>query len=69
MDEYVRYVVKSNEESKYNGKDASQVFSNLNYAQFQSVYKSILCHQSEYFRAIYNKQEKGVDYGELGRWR
>ena len=66
LNDYIKYVLKSNGDNKYNGKDASQAFSTLNYNQFQSVYKSILCHQSEYFRAIYNNKEKEIDFGLLG---
>ncbi|CAI2375813.1 unnamed protein product [Moneuplotes crassus] len=65
LDQYLRYSIKYDEESKYNGKDTSQVFSSLNYSQFQTVFKCILTHQSEYFRAIYNKQENEIDYGDL----
>jgi Ca2+-binding EF-hand superfamily protein len=65
LNEYIKYELKSNEDNKYNGEDASQIFSNLNYEQFIKVHTSILSHQSEYFRAIYNKKEKEIDYGHL----
>lgn len=65
LNEYIKYELKSNEDNKYNGEDASQIFSTLNYEQFQKVYISILSHQSEYFRAIYNNKEKEIDYGHL----
>ena len=59
-------MLKSREDNKYDGENASEIFSQLDEKQFNSVFKSILSHQSEYFRAIYNNKEKEIDYGHLG---
>ena len=40
----------------------------VTYEQFLEAFKSILSHQSEYFRAIYNNQDKEIDYGLLGKF-
>ena len=40
----------------------------VTYDQFLEAFKNILSHQSEYFRAIYNNQDKEIDYGLLGKY-